>query len=67
MRWLHNDPSLPTSEWQTPTFAQIKKRSLRWHRENHYFDNEKEEREAVRIMKQIEAEKGIEYLNKLGL
>lgn len=25
MRWLHNDPSVPISDWQTPTFAQIKK------------------------------------------
>lgn len=29
MRWLHNDPSIPTSEWQTPSFAQIKKRTSR--------------------------------------
>jgi len=26
MRWLHNDPSLPMSDWQTPSFAQIKKK-----------------------------------------
>jgi hypothetical protein len=26
MRWLHNDPSIPPSEWQTPAFAQIKKK-----------------------------------------
>lgn len=26
MRWLHNDPSLPRSDWQTPSFAQIKKK-----------------------------------------
>lgn len=25
MRWLYNDPALPTSDWQTPAFAQIKK------------------------------------------
>lgn len=26
MRWLHNDPSLPMSDWETPSFAQIKKK-----------------------------------------
>ena len=26
MHWLHNGPSLPTSEWQTPHLAQIMKK-----------------------------------------
>lgn len=26
MRWLHNETSLPISDWQTPTFTQIKKK-----------------------------------------
>lgn len=29
IRWLHNDPSLPMSDWQTPVFAQIKKKKTK--------------------------------------
>lgn len=50
MRWLHNnnnnsDPSLPVSEWQTPHFAQIKKKKTS--RISPYAESELWERDDV--------------------
>jgi integrase/recombinase XerD len=45
MRWLHNDPSVPPSEWQTPQFARIKKKKTS--RISPYAESELWEREDV--------------------
>ncbi len=55
MRWIHNDASLPPSEWQTPAFAQIKKRKTK--RLSPYVESELWEREDLLTVVKYETNK----------
>lgn len=53
MRWLHNDPSLPISDWETPPFAQIKKRKT--NRISPYVESELWERDDLLVVVKYES------------
>ena len=55
MRWLHNDPSLPMSDWQTPSFAQIKKKKTS--RISPYAESELWERDDLLAIVKYESRK----------
>jgi integrase/recombinase XerD len=55
MRWLHNDPSLPMSDWQTPSFAQIKKKKT--NRVSPYAESELWERDDLLAVVKYESRK----------
>ena len=55
MRWLHNDPSLPISEWQTPRVAQIKKKKTS--RVSPYVESELWERDDLLSVVRYESHK----------
>ena len=55
MRWLHNDPSLPISEWQTPRLAQIKKKKTS--RVSPYVESELWERDDLLTVVKYESHK----------
>jgi integrase/recombinase XerD len=55
MRWLYNDPALPTSDWQTPVFAQIKKKKSK--RISPYAESELWERDELLSIVKYESHK----------
>lgn len=55
MRWLHNDHSLPASDWQTPLFGQIKKKKS--NRLSPYAESELWERDDLLAVVKYESHK----------